>query len=64
MWSLFKRSIVGSYHHLSVKHMDKYLDEVEWRFNNRTNRFLFRDTMKALIASNTLTYSALKNRSA
>lgn len=62
VWSLFKRSIVGSYHHLSVKHLDKYLDEVEWRFNNRKNRFLFRDTMKALISSDTLTYKALKER--
>src|SRR5208337_3619232 len=28
-WSLFKRSIVGSYHQISTKHMDAYLDEFE-----------------------------------
>lgn len=50
-WSLFKRSIVGSYHKLSTKHMDAYLDEFEWRFNNRENPFLFRDTLIRLLNS-------------
>ena len=47
VWSLFKRSIVGSYHQISTKHMDAYLDEFEWRFNQRDNQYLFRDTMLA-----------------
>jgi hypothetical protein len=64
VWSLFKRSIVGSYHHLSTKHLDWYLDEFEWRFNNRHNDYLFRDTIKALIAANTMTYKALVDRPA
>jgi hypothetical protein len=34
-WSLFKRSIIGSYHQISVKHLDRYLDELGFRFNNR-----------------------------
>lgn len=29
VWSLFKRSIVGPYHQLSMKHLDRYLDEFE-----------------------------------
>jgi transposase len=33
--SLFKRSLVGSYHKVSKKHLDACLDEFEWRFNNR-----------------------------
>jgi transposase-like protein len=33
VWSLFKRSIVGSYHQLSVKHLPAYLDEMEFRFS-------------------------------
>ena len=49
VWSLLKRSIVGSYHKVSVKHLDSYLDELEWRFNNRENPYLFRDTMLKLI---------------
>jgi transposase-like protein len=64
VWSLFKRSIVGSYHHMSVKHLESYLDEFEWRFNNRHNDYLFRDTIKALIASDTMTYRKLITRPA
>jgi transposase-like protein len=58
-WSLFKRSIIGSYHHLSVKHLPAYLDEMEWRFNNRENPFLFRDTILRLVEGDTLTYQEL-----
>ena len=45
IWSLLKRSLVGSYHKVSKKHLDAYLDELEWRFNNRENPYLFRDTL-------------------
>jgi hypothetical protein len=55
-WSLFRRSIVGSYHKVSAKHLDAYLDEFEWRFNTRKNPFLFRDTVLKLIASSSLEY--------
>ncbi len=58
-WSLFKRSLIGSYHKVSAKHLDAYLDEFEWRFNNRKNPFLFRDTMLKLIASDKLEYKNL-----
>jgi transposase-like protein len=59
VWSLFKRSIVGSYHQLSEKHLDAYLDEFEWRFNNRENPYLFRDTLIKLVNANTLEYKEL-----
>lgn len=58
-WSLFKRSVVGSYHKVSQKHLDAYLDEFEWRFNNRKNPYLFRDTILKLIASSNLEYKKL-----
>jgi len=58
-WSLFKRSVVGSYHKVSEKHLDAYLDEFEWRFNNRKNPYLFRDTITKLIASPNLKYKNL-----
>ena len=48
-WSLFKRSLVGSYHQISAKHLDACLDEFEWRFNNRNNVYLFRDTLIKLL---------------
>jgi transposase-like protein len=59
VWSLFKRSIIGSYHQISVKHMDRYLDEFEFRFNNRDNPFLFRDTLLRLLATSNLEYKKL-----
>ena len=59
IWSLFKRSLNGAYHHLSEKHMDAYLDELEWRFNNRENPFLFRETIRKLIRSKNLPYQNL-----
>jgi hypothetical protein len=36
-----------------------YLDELEWRFNNRENPYLFRDTLLRLIASENLPYQRL-----
>jgi transposase-like protein len=59
VWSLFKRSIVGSYHQISVKHLDRYLDELEFRFNNRSNPYLFRDTLIRLLQSSNLEYNQL-----
>jgi len=59
VWSLLKRSIIGSYHKVSTKHLDAYLDELEWRFNNRDNPYLFRDTLLQLLKSSNLQYQAL-----
>ncbi len=59
VWSLFKRSVIGSYHQVSVKHLPAYLDELEWRFNNRENPYLFRDTMIRLVQTDPLTYKKL-----
>jgi len=59
VWSLLKRSITGSYHKLSTKHLNSYLDELEWRFNNRENPYLFRDTIRKLIEASNLEYSNL-----
>lgn len=63
VWSLLKRSVVGSYHHVSKKHLDSYLDELEWRFNNRENPYLFRDTLLKLIKSVNLPYEQLISQS-
>ena len=59
VWRLFKRSIIGSYHQLSAKHLDAYLDEMAWRFNNRENPFLFRDTLIKLVSAEALEYKEL-----
>ena len=59
VWSLLKRSIIGAYHRVSIKHLDAYLDELEWRFNNRDNPWLFRDTLVRLLQSDNLPYETL-----
>ncbi len=59
VWSLFKRSLIGSYHQLSVKRLPVYLDEMEWRFNNGDNPYLFRDTLLVLLHSDPLPYKEL-----
>ena len=58
-FSLFKRSIVGAYHQVSAKHLPAYLDEFEFRFDNRNNPYLFRDTLLRLITSDHVTYQRL-----
>jgi transposase-like protein len=59
VWSLLKRSVAGSYHKVSAKHLDAYLDELEWRYNNRRNQYLFRDTLTKLLGSSNLEYKEL-----
>ncbi len=59
VFSLFKRSIMGSFHQVSGKHLDRYLDEFEWRFNNRKNPYLFRDTLTRLVTAKALPYEKL-----
>jgi hypothetical protein len=58
-FSLLKRGIIGTWHRVSAKHLAAYLDEMTWRFDNRKNPFLFRDTMLRLIHSDNLEYKTL-----
>ena len=58
-FSLLKRGIMGTWHRVSAKHLAAYLDEMTWRFNNRKNPYLFRDTMLKLIHSENLEYKEL-----
>jgi hypothetical protein len=58
-WSLFDRAVIGAYHKLSRKHLGAYLDEFAFRFNNRENPFLFRDTILQLLKGDVLPYATL-----
>lgn len=59
-WSLLKRGIIGSYHKVSIKHLDRYLAEFTYRFNRRDRqRQLFVEVMKNLLRNPNLTYKAL-----
>lgn len=35
-WALFKRGIVGQYHHVTVSYLPRYLDEFGYRFDHRS----------------------------
>jgi transposase-like protein len=59
VWSLFKRSLIGAHHKVSKKHLDRYLDELEFRFNNRRNPYIFRDALRELVASGNMEYKEL-----
>ena len=58
-FSLLKRGIVGTWHRLSAKHLDAYLNEMTFRFNNRENPYPFRDTLMKIIEAPVLEYKKL-----
>jgi transposase-like protein len=58
-FSLLKRGIVGTWHKISAKHLAAYLDEMCFRFNNRKNSFLFRDTLLKMLESENVEYNKL-----
>src|SRR5262249_31307718 len=59
VWSLLDRSIIGSYHKVSKKHLPAYLNEGGVPFNNRRNPYLFRDTILELVRCEQLEYKKL-----
>jgi transposase-like protein len=44
-WSLLKRGIMGTYHNVSKKYLPLYLNEFQWRFNNRKNPDIFKSAI-------------------
>ena len=58
VWLLFKRSIVGAFQ-ISEKHLDRYIEEMEWRFNNRNNPYMFRDTVIRILRTEPMRYREL-----
>ena len=45
-WSLLKRGVIGTYHHVSKKYLPLYLAEFQFRFNNRENPDIFGEAMR------------------
>jgi hypothetical protein len=58
-WGLVKRGLIGSFHQVSVKHLDRYVQEFCYRFNNRKNQELFALTVAALVLGIPLPYAKL-----
>lgn len=58
-FSLFKRGVIGQYHKLSAKHLQRYLTEFEYRFNRRDDANVFRETVRRLCAFKPLRFADL-----
>jgi transposase-like protein len=63
-FSLLKRGIVGTWHKISAKHLQAYLDEMSFRFDNRKNPYLFRDTLLKMLAAGHVEYKELTKNAA
>jgi transposase len=48
-WSQLKRSIDGTYHHVTAKHLGEYVDEYSFRYNHRNEETPMFKTMLAQI---------------
>lgn len=59
-FSLFKKGLYGSFHHVSKKHLARYCDEFSYRFNRRKGQEqLFEQTAKRLANGKGLPYKML-----
>lgn len=58
-FSLFKRGITGAFHEISLKHLQRYLNEFSFRFNNRKAADLFGMTVRRLALASNLPYAKL-----
>lgn len=58
-WSHLKRGIYGIYHQVSDKHLDKYVDEFEFRFNTRKMGEAARFDKMLSLCNKRLTYPQL-----
>ena len=64
-WAVLKRSIMGTYHHVSEKHLQRYLNEATFRLNEGNVKNLLMDRITSLcekMEGNTLPYSVLVGR--
>jgi transposase-like protein len=58
-FSLLKRGIMGTWHNVSAKHLQAYLDEMTFRFDRRHNSDLFLDTLRHMVTAPVLTFKKL-----
>jgi transposase-like protein len=63
-FSLFKRGITGSFHFVSIKHLQRYLDEFSYRFNRRKDDGAFMETVRRLAGFAPLTFAVLTSEKA
>jgi hypothetical protein len=62
-WSLFRRMLHGTYTHADPRHLQAYLDEQDYRFNNRATNDGSRFAIAVMaIPGKRLTYQELSER--
>ena len=44
---------------MSANYQDRYLEELEWRFNDRDNMHIFRDTLSRIFNTEPMPYREL-----
>ena len=62
-FSLLKRGIVGSFHRISIKHLQRYLNEFEYRFNRRENPNRFEETLARMAKAKPMPFENLVSES-
>ena len=63
-FSLLKRAVVGTYHQLSIKHLQRYLNEFSYRFNRREDADLFEQTVGRMAGVREMPYAKLVEENA
>lgn len=58
-FSLLKRGIIGNFHKVSIKHLQRYLDEFSYRFNRRNDAGAFTETVRRLCGFAPLPFAKL-----
>ncbi|MGD0628207.1 MAG: IS1595 family transposase [Terracidiphilus sp.] len=58
-FSLLKRGIIGTWHRISAKHLEAYLEEMQFRFNRRGRSDIFVDTLRHMVTADPLTFENL-----
>ena len=58
-FSLLKRGIMGSFHQVSIKHLNRYLSEFEYRFNRRQQRSMFEETLARMAGAKPMPFATL-----
>ena len=63
-FSLFKSGLMGAFHKVSLKHLQRYLNEFSFRFNNRKAPDLFGMTVRRMALAGNLPYAKLVEENA
>lgn len=58
-FSLLKRGITGTWHKISAKHLQAYLDEMTFRFDRRKSSTLFLDTIRHMATADPMSFESL-----